>query len=72
MDLIPKRRPDHAVAQEYGHPWPWREPELVEQYAVDADVDLRELAADWGISYKQLTHWIREYGFYTEEYRAYR
>lgn len=32
-----RRRTRSEVVQEYGHPWPWYERELVEEYAVEAD-----------------------------------
>lgn len=61
-----KRR--RKVVSEYGHPWPWRIPELVEEYAVD----LRELADRWGVNANLLGDWVRRHGFRTENYQAVR
>jgi hypothetical protein len=60
------------VARKYGHPWPWRIPALVEEYAVDRDVDLRDLADRWGVNAKLLADWVRRHGFRVEQHRAVR
>lgn len=66
------RRDRGEVARQYGHPWPWYERELVVQYAVDRDVELRELAESWGVTPKRLKIWIRRHGFRVEQHRAVR
>lgn len=68
--MDPPTKPRREVASEYGHPWPWQSRELVEEYAVEQDVDVRDLADRWGVPYKRLHAWIRRHGFRTEEYRA--
>ena len=68
MGRRPKTR--HEVPSEYGHPWPWRIESLVEEHAGEADVDLRELAEQWGVSPKLLFDWVRRHGYHVENFRA--
>lgn len=70
--IEPPPRPQREVANEYGRPWPWQSRELVEEHAVERDVDLRDLAERWGTNYTRLGEWIRRHGFRTEDYRAVR
>lgn len=70
MRVSEPKRTRSAVAAEYGYPWPWRVRELVEDHAVEGDVDLRDLADRWGCSYRLLGRWVRKHGFRTENYRA--
>ena len=45
---------------------------MVEKYAVERDVDIRDLAHRWACSQKMLAEWIRMHGFRSEDYRAVR
>ena len=73
MAPIQRPRPSRRdVAREYGHPWPWRVCELVEEYAVEQDVDLRDLADRWGVNSGLMKDWIRRHGFRVEQHRAVR
>lgn len=73
MDSIEERQKRRRqVASDVGHPWPWRVRELVEEHAVERDVDLRELADRWGCGHEVLAEWVRRHGFRTENYRAVR
>ena len=73
MPSIHRSRPNRReVSREYGHPWPWQVRELVEEYAVERDVDLRDLADRWGCNGNHLCEWVRRHGYRTENYRAIR
>lgn len=72
MATSPRKRTRAEVAGEYGHPWPWKIRELVEEHAVERNVDIRDLADRWACSPKVLGQWIRRHGFQTENYRAVR
>lgn len=60
----------HEVAKKYGYPWPWRVDQLVEEHAVERDMDLRDLAEEWGVSSKMLFDWVRRHGYRVEDFRA--
>lgn len=64
MNGSPRTRHDFA------YPWPWQIKDLVEEHAVDRDVDLRDLAADWGCTTRCLKRWVRSHGFRVEAHRA--
>lgn len=54
------------VARKYGHPWPWMVQDLVDEYAVERDVELRDLAKRWSCSQKRLETWVRRHGYRVE------
>lgn len=64
--IDPCETPRAEVATEYGYPWLWHARALVKGYAVERDVDIRELANCWDEPYEQLQEWIRCHGFHTE------
>lgn len=68
--IDPPSKDRSEVGREYGHPWPWLVEELVEEHAVEREVDLRDLADRWDCSYKKLGAWVRRHGYRTVDYQA--
>lgn len=58
------------VANRYGHPWPWQSKTLVEEYAIDQNIDLQSLADRWACTPWKLRRWVRRHGFHIEDGQA--